>query len=179
MTRLLLRLVPAAVASSLLLVWIVQSRGGDEVLLCETGRCSLGSGASWVLTGAAALTPFVALGGFMWSRRLHLADRLGPFSDRRIPDAEEILEGLAVVLAGFVSWWLVRNGWKIAAVDVGFPNDLLRGRLGIDDRRWTLVPTRSTWFLVGMVLSAPFGFSFGSMFGREWYGRERALRARS
>lgn len=168
--------LPVAFVLALLLTWQVHSRTGDEVFRCETGEtCTLGSGGSWLLTGMTLLGPFVALLGFAWSRRLHLRERLGPFSHRAIPDGEQILEVVAVLAAGLVTYWLIDNGGSIEAIDVGRPNSwLLEGReLTSDQPPDDSVPNRSTWFLIGVVLSAPFTFSLGSMLGREWYGRAR------
>ena len=172
-TRFVVIAVPAAGFVSLVAALVVHARAGDETFRCADGPCALGSGGSWFLTGVAVFAPIVAVAGFAWTRHLHLADRLGPFSYRRIPDGEEILEGLAVLLAGLVSWWLLRNGPRIVAIDVGFPNNQLLGRLGRRPLGQPYVPTRFTWFFVGALLSAPFAFSMGSMIGREWYGRNR------
>ena len=152
---------------------IVHARAGNEIFLCADGRCELGSGASWALTGVTVAGPILAVAGFTWSRSLHQRDRLGPFSYRQIPDGEEILEGLGVIVAGLGSWWLIRNGSQSVALEVGFPNDMLTDRLGVDEAGRPLVPARRTWFLVGALLGAPFAFSLGSMIGREWFGRQR------
>jgi hypothetical protein len=169
--------VPIAAVVAGILTWQVHARTGDETFVCEGQACVLGSGASWLLTGITLLGPFLALTGFMWTRRLHRRDRLGPFAPRAIPDGEQIFEVLSVLVAGLATYWLVRNGPSIEAIDVGRPNTWV-----LELREWTtddgelvseLVPNRRTWFAVGTILSAPFTFSLGSMLGREWYGRER------
>ncbi len=161
------------------LTWQVHVRSGDETFVCDGETCVLGSGASWLLTGITVLGPFVALMGFLWTRRLHDRDRLGPFARWAIPDGEEIFEVLSVLAAGLATYWLVRNGPSIEAVDVGRPNSWV-----LELREWTvddgvtaspLVPSRATWFAVGAILSAPFALSLGSMLGREWYGRQRRI----
>ncbi|MGI9608034.1 MAG: hypothetical protein ACR2P0_18030 [Acidimicrobiales bacterium] len=165
--------VSVAVVISLVLVRVVHGRAGDETLVCDVGRCTLGSGASWLLTGAAIAIPLIGLAGFRWSRRLDRRGRLGPFARRAIPDGEELFEGLAVIAAALVSWWLIRNGPSLIAVDVGFPNDTVGERVVTASGGRDRVPARRTWFLVGILLAAPFAFSLGSMIGREWYGRAR------
>lgn len=178
----LLKLAPIAALASLIATWQVHQRAGDETFLCDGIECSLGSSTSWLLTGATLIGPFVALGGFFWSRSLHYRERLGPFSDRAIPDSEEILEVLAVLLAALISYWLLLNGPSIEAVDIDKPNtwaQSLREFRASDNptaqQRQSLkeVPTRLTWFVIGVLASAPFMFSLGSMLGREWYGRKR------
>lgn len=176
------KLAPAAAIASLLLTWQVHRRSGDEQFLCDGVECSLGSSASWLLTGVTMIGPFVALVGFFWSRRLHYQSRLGPFSKRAIPDGEEILEVFAVLAAALISYWLLLNGPSIEAVDIDKPNTWaqnLREYRAPDEltaeQRQSLkeVPTRFTWFVIGLLGSAPFMFSLGSMLGREWYGRKR------
>lgn len=174
-----LRALPVALIVGLLLTWMVHRRAGDEQLICATGEiCSLGSGGSWLLTGVALPGALVALAGFAWSRHLHRRDRLGPFSRRAIPDGEQILEVISVLAAGWFSWWLIRNGGSIEAADIdelARPNSwLIEARdIRSDEPIDRFIPDRSTWFLVGAVLAAPFAFSLGSMIGREWYGRIR------
>lgn len=170
-----LKIAPLAAAMAFLATWQVHSRSGNEVFRCETGQCELGSGASWFLTGVTLASPFIAALGFAWSRHLHRRGRLGPFEQRWLPDGEEIFEILAVLAAGLITYWLLRNGPSIEAVSVGRPNTwLIEAREWRDDQSSTdLVPARRTWFAVGVALSAPFAFSFGSMTGREWYGRMR------
>ena len=171
--------VPIATAVAIILTWQVHVRSGDETFLCDGENCVLGSGASWLFTGITLLSPFIALLGFSWTRRLHHRGQLGPFAYRAIPDGEQILEVVTVLVAGLTTYWLVRNGPSIPAVDVGRPNTWV-----LELREWTtddgatvstLVPNRRTWFTVGAILSAPFAFSFGSMLAREWYGRRRRL----
>jgi hypothetical protein len=175
----LAKTLPIAAVVASILTWQVHTRSGDETFVCEGEACVLGSGASWLLTGITLLGPFIALAGFLWTRRLHRRDRLGPFSPRAIPDSEQIFEVLSVLAAGLATYWLVRNGPSIEAVDVGRPNTWV-----LELHQWTtddgepisrLVPNRRTWFAVGAILAAPFAFSLGSMLSREWYGRERRV----
>lgn len=168
--------VPITLLVSAVLTWQLHSRAGNETFKCDGGDvCELGSGLSWLSTGPALIGPFIALLGFSWSRRLHRRARLGPFSYRAIPDSEQMLEVCAVLGAGLLTYWLLANGSMIESVDVGRPNTWLLDVQDItsDEPIDDLVPTRSTWFAIGVVLSAPFAFSFGSMLGREWYGRRR------
>lgn len=167
--------LPVATLLALFLTWQIHGRTGDETLRCDGASCELGSGLSWLLTGVALTGPFVAVLGSAWTRRLHQRDRLGPFAPRAIPDGEQIAEVLAVLAAGLVSYWLVRNGPMIEAVRVGRPNSWI-----LDAREWsdefstdTLVPNRTNWFMIGTVLGAPFSFSLGSTVAREWYGHQR------
>lgn len=161
--------------------WQVHGRLGDETFRCpEVGECVLGSGASWVLTGATIVGPLVTLLGAAWSRRLHYKNKLGPFSYRAIPDGEQILETLAVLCAGLFTYWFVRNGPSIdpaRPLDIGIPNtwalDVRNLRLAAGASAVTSVPTRLTWFVIGAVLSTPFAASFGTMVGREFYGWRR------
>lgn len=172
------KVLPIATLISLVLTWQIHSRTGDETFLCDGASCRLGSGLSWLLTGAAISSPFIAALGAAWTRRLHQRDRLGPFSLRAIPDAEQIIEVLAVLAAGLGSFWLLRNGPMIDAVsvdDVGPPNNWILDARELSDEfdTNTLVPNRTNWFMIGAVLGAPFAFSLGSMIAREWYGRLR------
>ncbi len=170
--------LPVAALISIILTWQIHARSGDETFVCEGAECELGSGLSWLLTGAALTGPFVALLGVAWTRRLHQRDRLGPFSYRAIPDSEQILEVLAVLAAGVASYWLIRNGPMIEPADVdsvGRPNSWILDARELRDEFTTntLVPNRRNWFTIGAVLGAPFSFSLGSMLAREWYGRLR------
>lgn len=168
--------VPLTLLIAGVLTWQVHRRTGDETFICETGDiCELGSGLSWLATGATLIGPVIAFLGFSWSRRLHRRSRLGPFSYRPIPDGEQMLEVFAVLSAGLATYWLLGNGSMIEAVDVGRPNTWLLDVQDIasDEPVDNLVPNRTTWFAIGTVLTAPFAFSFGSMLGREWYGRRR------
>jgi len=175
--------IGAAIAAftALLLTWQVHARTGDETFMCvDVGECSLGSGWSWLLTGATLTGPWLALVGAAWSRHLHNSDRLGPFSARAIPDGEQIVEVIAVLLAGLFSYWLVRSG---PSIEPALPHDLGRAnrwaldvrnlRLDDGEAAVTSVPARRTWFILGAVLFAPFAASLGSMLGREFYGRRR------
>lgn len=170
--------LPIAALISIILTWQIHARTGDETFVCEGAECELGSGLSWLLTGAALTGPFVAVFGVAWTRRLHQRDRLGPFSYRAIPDSEQILEVLAVLAAGVASYWLIRNGPMIEPADVdsiGRPNSWILDARELRDEFTTntLVPNRRNWFTIGAVLGAPFSFSLGSMLAREWYGRLR------
>jgi len=174
-TPFIAKALPIAALISLVLTWQVHVRLGNETFLCEGTRCELGSGLSWLLTGAALIGPFIAALGAAWTRRLHQRDRLGPFSFRAIPDGEQIIEVLAVLAAGLATFWLLRNGPMIDAIEVGRPNSWILDAREISDEFTsnTLVPNRTNWFMMGAVLGAPFAFSLGSMIAREWYGRRR------
>ncbi len=170
-----------AVLASLVLTWQVHGRTGDETFLCaDVSECALGSGWSWMLTGATLTGPFLALAGAAWERRQHYLDRLGPFAHRAIPDGQQIGEVLGVLVAGLLSYWLVRNGPSIepaTPLDIGRLNrwalDVRNFRLEDGATQITTVPSRLSWFLVGGVFFAPFALSFGTMLGREFYGRRR------
>ena len=175
-------LLPVAITLALIGTWLVHgvvftgadiegTRAGNETFICDSGLCELGSGLSWLLSGAMLTGPLVALLGVLWSRWLQQNDRLGPFSSQAVPDGEQIAEVLAVLGAGFASYWIATRGPTIEAVQVRAPNSWVSGRL--DESGKDFVPTRTAWFLIGAVLFAPFAFSFGSMAGREWYGRIR------
>lgn len=167
----------------------VRGRFGDETFVCDASTCDLGSGMTWLLSGVTILGPFIAIIGFMCSRRLHHNDRLGPFSYRAFPDAEQILEVLGVLAAMALSYWLILNGPGIELATSSSdptlaerPNwfaEWLREFRAPEVRtaeardKLDEVPSRRTWFLIGTLLGAPFMFSFGSMLGREWYGRKR------
>jgi hypothetical protein len=167
--------LPIAALISLVLTWQIDARTGDETFLCDGASCELGSGLSWLLTGAALIGPFIAVLGAAWTRRLHQRDRLGPFSSRGVPDGEQIVEVLAVLAAGLATFWLLRNGPMIDAVEVGRPNSWILDAREFSDEFTSnpLVPNRTNWFMMGAVLGAPFAFSLGSMIAREWYGRRR------
>ena len=160
----------AALIATVVLVALVHSRAGDELAVCEGEPCPLGSGASWIWTGAAVAAPACVWAGLAWTRRLHRRNDLGPFAHRAIPDVEEIAEILMVVIAIGISYLLIRNGPAVPIVEATWPNSWLTERLGREGRYW-LVPSRSTWFLVGSLMAAPLAFSFGTAIGREWFGR--------
>ncbi len=170
-----------AVVSAVLLNWQVGARTGEETFVCtDIGDCVLGSGWSSLLTGMAITGPFFALLGAAWSRRLHNGERLGPFSYRAIPDSEQIVEVLTVLLAGLFTYWLIRNGPSIEParpLDIGAPNtwalDIRNVRQPDGTATITSVPSRLSWFLIGTVLGAPFAGSLGAMLGREFYGNRR------
>ena len=170
-----------AVIAALILTWQVRSRTGEETFECpDVGECVLGSGWNSLLTGMAITGPFIALLGAAWSRRLHNNGRLGPFSYRAIPDSEQIVEVLTVLLAGLFTYWFIRNGPSIEParpLDIGAPNtwalDIRNVRQPDGTAEITSVPSRLNWFIVGTVLFAPFAGSFGAMAGREFFGRRR------
>jgi hypothetical protein len=178
----IVKILPITFLVALIATRFVHGRGGNETFLCEGVRCELGSGASWFFTGVSLIGPFIALGGFFWSRYLHGKNRLGPFSSRAVPDSEQILEVVGVLVAGLLAYWLALNGPSIEFVDIGKPNTWVESLrefrapdvLTPDDRaKLDEVPSRKTWFLIGIIMGAPFMFSLGSMLGREWYGRKR------
>ena len=142
------------------------------MIACAEGRCSIGSGRSWILTGVALMFPFATFAGWAWTRLLNAKNRLGPFSPRRIPDIEEIAEVLAVLAMVAVAYLVVRSGPKVPMLDADWPNSWLDGHLGERDGT-DLVPTRTSWFLVGLLTTAPFGFAFGTALGREWHSWKR------
>jgi len=164
---------------SIILTWQVHSRTGDETFVCaDLGDCALGSGWSWLLTGIATTGPFLAVLGVAWSRHLFTSNKLGPFSYRAIPDGEQIIEVVTVLLAGLFTYWFVRNGPSIELArptDIGAPNtwalDIRNARLEEGAAELNSVPSRLNWFIIGVVLGAPFATSFGTMLGREFYGR--------
>ncbi|MFT7473620.1 MAG: hypothetical protein ACI81L_000535 [Verrucomicrobiales bacterium] len=171
--HILLKTLPVAVVTAFVATRLGRGRAGTETFLCEGSRCSFDSGATWLLTGVTIIGPFIAVLGFSFARRLHYRDRLGPFSHRAIPDGEQILEVLGIVASGALAYWVLRNGPTIEAIDDGGLNRVAADILGEDDVPSSLVPNRQSWFAIGAILSAPFAFSLGSMFGREWYGRKR------
>lgn len=160
---------PIAFAIALITTLIVHNRAGDETFLCEGSRCSLGSGASWFFTGITVLGPFFALAGALWTQRSERRGLRGAKGRRLIPDSEEIIEVLWIFAAGYVSYRLILDGPSIEAVDVRRPNTWLGDRIGTGTNGQPLTPSRRTWFLVGVLLSSPFAFSFGGALGREWY----------
>lgn len=165
-----------ALVAALLLIIIVQGRSGDEVIACSDGRCSIGSGRSWILTGVGTMFPFATLAGWAWTSRLRSQDRLGPFSPRRIPDIEEMAEVLSVLAVFALAYLVVRSGAKMPILEAEWPNSWLEDHLG-DRDAVPLVPSRTSWFIVGLATSAPFGFAFGTAVGREWFAwRLRAAR---
>ena len=162
---------------ALVLRSIVGAQTGTETFRCESGVCTMDSGLASLLNGATWIGPFIALLGFTWSRRQHHNGSLGPFANRSIQDGEEIFEVFLVLAAGLFTYWYIRNGPSIEAIDIGAPNTWAQSV--IDFRRedgvaaTNLVPTGGAWFLIGAVLVSPFAISFGTFLGREWYGRKR------
>ena len=160
----------AVVVAALVLIALVHAWSGDEQSVCDGAPCPVGSGASWLLTGAGLAAPPSVWAGLAWTRRLHRNDDLGPFARRAVPDIEEIAEIAMVLVAVGVTYLLIRNGPRAPMVEANWPNSWLEDRLGRDGRH-PLVPARSTWFVVGAVLAAPVSFSAGTAVGREWFGR--------
>jgi len=175
-----------AVFAALILLWQVRSRTGTETFVCtDVGDCELGSGWRSLFSAIAITGPFIALLGAAWSRRLHNDGRLGPFSYRTIPDGEQILEVCAVLLAGLFTYWFIRNGPSIEPArpeDISDPNTWARNirnlRQPDGTPEITTVPSRLNWYLIGLMLGAPFAASFGAMLGREFYGRRRRIAQR-
>lgn len=162
---------PAAVSVvTVVLIVLVHAWGGDEQAICDDGPCAVGSGASWLLTGGAMVTPTAVWSGVAWARRLHRNADLGPFAHRAIPDIEEIAEIAMVLVAIGVSYLVIRNGPSTPMLESSWPNSWLEDRLGRDGRH-PLVPARGTWFVVGALLAVPVFFSAGTALGREWFGR--------
>ena len=181
MSRFTTIVLTAAVLTAIFLTFQVNSRTGQEAFICEGGEtCSLRSGWGSLFFGASVTGPFLAALGIAWSRRLHYKGQLGPFVHKAIPDGEQILEVLSVLAAGLFTYWFIRNGPSIEPArpfELGHPNswalDIRNFRLEDGARAVTTVPSRRSWFLIGIVLSAPFAISFGTMMGREFYGRRR------
>ena len=179
----LAKTVPIAAIVAFFATRWVHGRFGDETFICADGvECDLGSSMSWLLSGLTLLGPFIAVAGFHWSRRLHTRGRLGPFSERAIPDGEQIFEVALFVGAIAATYWLLLNGPSIELVDIERPNTWAEwfrefrapDELTAEDRqRLDEVPSRRTWFAIGALLGAPAWMSFGTMAGREWYGRKR------
>ncbi len=156
---------------------IVHGRAGDEQVLCDTGTCSVGSGGSWLLTGVVISFGVLGLLGAAWTRRVHQRGRLGPFKKALIPDGGEIVEGLWVIVAAIGAWWLLTRGPEAWVFDPGAPNSWTERLRPQSIFGLSVVPSRFAWFLTGLLLASPFGFSFGSMAAREWYilARRRSL----
>ena len=169
------KLYVIAIVLSIALTVIVRTQFGDETFFCDGVECTLGSGTRWVLTGLSIGGPFLAVTGYLWSMWLDDRDQLGPAAKWSIPDAEQIFEVLSVLGAGLITYWLLLNGPSIEAVEVRQVNQLAASlrefRLEAGEPVTNLVPSRLTWFVIGAILSGPFWFSFGSMIGRELYGR--------
>jgi hypothetical protein len=171
--HILVKTLPIAAVIALITTLLVRGWAEANTFLCDESRCAFDAASTWLPSGVTIVSPFIAVLGFMFARRLHYRDRLGPFSHRAIPDSEQILEVLSVLGAGALSYWVLRNGPTIEAVDIGRINVLAADILGENDVPSLLVPDGRSWFAVGAILSAPFAFSLGSMLGREWYGRKR------
>lgn len=168
---------PAVVVVAILvLVLLIHARGGDEQAICEGQPCVVGSGASWLATGAAVAAPPLVWAGVVWTRRLDTRDDLGPFARRAVPDIEEMAEVVWFLVAVVLSYLLIRRGPTIPIVDSSWPNSWLEGRLGTEGGH-DLVPSRLSWFMVGALLAMPAGFSAGTAAGREWFGRRGAFSA--
>ena len=158
------------------LTYVVRGQFGTETFVCDGSDCESASGTKSLLTGVAAVGPIIAALGFLWSDVLLQRNRLGPTAKWAVPDFEQILEVLAVLLAGLASYWLILNGPSIEAVDVRqvnqWANDLRNFRADEFTPDSGLVPAALTWIVIGAILSGPFWFSFGSMIGRETVGRK-------
>ncbi len=168
--------VPLVGLATLILTWQVHARAGDETIRCVDApqtECMVGSGASWLLTGITITAPTLIHLGWRWTARLNRQKKLDPLRRLVIPDYEEILEIVSVVLALAASVWIIRSGPTFGLVDGGFPNTWLGESLGTQARDVPLVPTRGAWFLIGALMSAPFSFAAGSAVGREWFGWKR------
>ncbi len=160
-----------------MLTIVVRSQFGEETFLCNGSACVLGSGTRWLFTGVAIASAFVGTAGYRWSARLERRGRLDPTTKWAVPDAQEIVEVLFVILAALATYWLVLNGPSIERLEVRqvnqWANDLRNFRLEENTVATDLVPTSRTWFVVGAILATPFAFSFGAMIGREFFGWRR------
>lgn len=165
-----------ATVLSVALTVVVRSQFGVETFQCEGSTCELGSGTRWVLTGLVIVGSFIIAGGFLWSARLEARGNLDPLANWTIPDAQQIVEVVFVIGAGLATYWLALNGPSIEGEDVRqvnqWANDLRNFR-SESAATTNLVPARLTWFIIGGALATPFAFSFGTMVGREFYGRRR------
>lgn len=172
-----------ATIAAVVLTIVVRSQFGEESFFCDGSVCELGSGTRWLLTGLVVVGTFIGTAGFRWSAMLERRGSLDPAAKWAIPDAEQIIEVATVIGAGLASYWLLLNGPSIEADDVRqvnqWANDLRNFRREENTAPTDLVPTSFTWFVVGGVLSLPFAFSFGSMIGREFFGRRRRKLQRS
>lgn len=156
------QLFAGAAAVAIILTFIVRSQFEQE--------------AQTLLTGAALTGPFLAVAGMIWSDELSTRGLGGPTAKLAVPDFEQIFEGLAVLFAGLITYWLLLNGPSTDGAELtglnGLANDLRNFRREDGTSATNLVPTGFTWFIIGIILSAPFWFSFGSMAGRELLARE-------
>ena len=167
-------LLVAAIAG-LILTAVVHVRAGDEVALCDGAagtECAIGSGISWLLTGVLLVAPLIAVLGFSWTRHNEATGRLGPFVRSTIPDWEEQIEAAGVVVAGLLSFLIIRRGPKTPMVGSTWFNSWLADHLGTEAGA-PLVPSRMSWFVIGVLIGIPFAFSLGSAIGREWYSWRR------
>lgn len=165
----------SALVVGLILTAVVHAFAGDEIALCEEGiraRCPIGSGGSWFWTGVVLIAPVLVTAGLAWTIHLRDVNQLGPFAPAVIPDWEELLEGMAVIIAFLLTFLIIRGGPKTAMLDSSWPNSWLEGRLG-EVRGEPLVPSRRSWFLIGLLVSLPFSFSLGTAVGREWFAFRR------
>jgi hypothetical protein len=165
--------VPLVALATLIAVWQVHARTGDDTIICDAGECDIGSGASWLLTGIALTAPTLVHLGFRWTARQYRSGRLDPLRRITVPDYEEILEIAAVLVTIAISIWIVRSGPHVTLVQGGFPNTWLGEWLGTAERGLPVVPSRGAWFVVGALVSAPFSVALGATVGREWFGRKR------
>ena len=131
--------------------------------------------AQTLLTGVVLTGPLVAAAGMTWSDELGKRGLAGPRAKFAVPDFEQILEGLAVLFAGLITYWLLlngpsENGGELTGLNA-LANDFRNFRREDGTPATNLVPTGFTWFVIGAILSAPFWMSFGSMAGRELIAR--------
>lgn len=147
------------------------------IVLTLVVRLQVDQEARALLTGATFTGPFFAAAGVSWSDELGKRGLVGPRAKFTVPDFEQIFEGLAVLLAGLVSYWLLLNGpshnpGELTGLN-SLANDLRNFRREDGTSITNLAPTGFTWFVIGIILSAPFWFSFGSMAGRELIMRDQ------
>ncbi len=154
------QLFAIATAVAIILTFIVRSRFENE--------------AQTLLTGAALFGPIIIAAGMTWTDELAKRDKAGPHSKWAVPDFEQILEGVAVLGAGLLTYWLLQNGPSTDGELTGLnalANDIRNFRREDGTPVSNLVPNGTTWFVIGVILSGPFFFSFGSMLGREILSR--------
>lgn len=139
-------------------------------------RSQLTDEAQTLLTGVVLIGPFIGALGLMFTGYLDSKGLAGQRAKWPIPDLDQILEVAAVLFAGLITYWLIVNGPSTDPDPDGLnalANDIKNfrredGTAPVDD-----VPANLTWFMIGVVLSAPFWFSLGSTTGREIVGRRR------
>lgn len=146
------------------------------VILTLFVRSRFEAEARTLLTSVTLTGPFIAAAGMTWSDELGKRGLAGPRAKFAVPDFEQILEGLAVLFAGLITYWLLLNGPSDGGTELtglnGLANDFRNFRREDGTPATNLAPTGFTWFVIGFILSAPFWFSFGSMVGRELIARD-------